>query len=317
MRENVKSVNVKSVKSDRRVHLCLNSAVFSAALLLSIAASSSAEVVGYSGLGNNIVELGLTQAGDSVPDGEQWEISGLNSIRGIEVDENGQMFVTSNAAIGGISTLFSIDLELGTSVLLRSLGVWGDSDLAFDADGLLWLSNSAGEIYSYDLEMDQLTLETTLSGEPGGIAWWGGRFYVVLRPAIHEEPPVLAVVDTATGELSGHQQLPSLASDDVFLKSVDSLDFDSGGGMWIGFTSASGIIDPPLSLGSTAHYSSLADSSPTIRSLSVSHRPSVPLAVRGRVAPVEVPALGPVGLGVLGALLLMSAFWRLRAGARP
>ena len=283
-------------------------------LLLSTPVSLTAEVVGYSAQNDEIVELFLTQTGDRVPEGRRWSFPDIPRVQGLERDDNTGLLYA--AAISGLNNawLFELDLEAGTSNLLTFIGVFGSTNLAFDDQGLLWMSRSSGEILSYDLETDTLTVETTIaSATPRDLAWWDGRLYVLLSPIGGVAPPTLAVLDPATGDLTDSRELTSLIGDDLFPYFVDSLDIDASGGMWISFISTPGIADPPLYFGNTAYFSDpIADSTPVIRQLEAEIWSSVPLTVAGLVTPVEVPTLGQVSLGLLVSLLALGGLWSLR-----
>lgn len=297
----------------------LRQAAGSAAILLGLLLPPAllAEAVGYSANAQNdeIVELLLTQPGDRVPEARRLSFPGLGFVQGIELDPaTGLLYVISTNAVS-TTQLRVVDLEAETHTLLRSLGFVGAaSDLAFDDSGLLWLNSSDGEIYSYEIETDNLILETTLAGDgPQGLAWWDGRLYGLFGGPGGTDVPSLAVIDPVTGALSESRDLPALAGDDFELHFMDSLDLDAGGGMWIGFVSTPGIVDPPLYFGKTAYFSDpLVDAVPEIRQLQSEVWLTVPLVVTGQVTPIVVPALGPWGLGLLMAFLAFAGALALR-----
>ncbi len=285
--------------------------------VLCLPASLFAEAVGYSAQYiNEVVELRLTEAGERVPEGERWTFADVPNIQGLEHHEaSGLLYATAVSALNNVR-LFELDLEAGTSEDLAFIGFSGSANLAFDDQGLLWISRSTGEIFSYDLVSETLTLETTMaSGTPQDIAWWDGRLYVLVASISGIDPPVLAVLDPTTGELSDSRELTSLAGDAYELYFMDSLDIDADGGMWISFVSSPGIVDPPLYFGNTAYFSNPTDdTSPEIRRLETEIWARVPLAVTGQVTPVEVPALGELSLGLLVAFLGLAGLVSLRQG---
>ena len=285
--------------------------------MLSLPASVFAEAVGYSvQYINEVVELRLTEAGDRVPEGERWTFADVPNIQGLERHEaSGLLYATAVSALNNVR-LFELDLETGTSEHLAFVGFSGSANLAFDDQGLLWVSRSTGDLFTYDLDSETLTLETTIASDTLlDIAWWDGRLYALLGTLSGAGAPTLAVVDPATGDLTDSRELTSLAGDDFYIYFPESMDIDADGGMWISFISTAGIVDPPLFFGNTAYFSNPTDdTSPTIRQLESEIWARVPLTVTGQVTPVEVPTLGELSLGLLVALLSFAGLVSLRRG---
>lgn len=286
-----------------------------ACFALSLPGSVFAEAVGYSvQYIHEVVELRLTEAGDRVPEGRRWTFPDMPQVQGLERDENtGLLYATAVSALNNVR-LFELDLEAGTSEDLAFVGFSGSANLAFDDQGLLWISRSNGEIHSYDLESETITLETTIASDTLlDIAWWNGRLYALLNTLSGAGAPTLAVVDPTTGDLTDSRELTSLAGTDFYVHLAESMDIDAGGGMWISFVSTAGIADPPLYFGNTAYFSNPTDdTNPTIRQLESEIWTSVPLAVAGQVTPVEVPTLGELSLGLLVAFLALGGVLSLR-----
>ena len=157
-------------------------ALFVLLLSMVVASGAAAELIGYTGDGNTVTELLLHQAGNGLPEGESWTFSGIGSVRSIERDESGLLYLTTWSPI--VETrLFTADLDTGESTELWQFGLLGNTDLAFDESGVLWIVTLDGTLYTYDPESHTLSwiIDIPTIEPVRGIAWARGLTVCALR----------------------------------------------------------------------------------------------------------------------------------------
>ena len=274
-------------------------------------AHAMGQVIGFgvdSGI-NEVVELILDSDGEPM-EGRRWPLGTGNTTLAFEVDDSYTAYVLDVGPIGPPAQFRRIDLLSGTT--LRELPVpFGgglQDDFALKANGEVWLL-SFTSLRRYDPGSRSWEAQGSLPAgtNPGGIAWWQDRLYVLLRAGIDEDP-TLAEVDPATGALSNEVVLSGLISDSGAYRQLDAIDFDETGGLWIGMTETLAVVDPPFTYGMVGHYRNpWTDTEPTSVApwFGTGYQGSMPFAVLGPAGVPAVPTLDHLGL--LGLISLLTA----------